>query len=82
MPSNEERVRQLREKVAQRQQERAQAEVQLGIARQREKGALEALAKEYGVSSVQEAAKLMVARQADLDQACAESEAALKEAGG
>lgn len=77
----EQRIAGLRKAVADRQRDRARADLELAAAREREQAALKVLAEEFGVSDLEAAAALLKAKQDDLDQACAEAETALREAG-
>lgn len=80
--TDEERILKLRAGVEARQQDKAKAEVALAAAQGREQAALKAIEDEFGVSGLEAATALLTAREADLDQACAAAEAALREAGG
>jgi len=78
----EQRLVKLRAAVSEAQQRKARADHELAVAQAGEQTALKALRDEFGAHHLSQAGPLLEQLDADLAAACAEAEAALKEAGG
>lgn len=81
MASMEDRIREYRSAASQKQAEKARAQAELDTAQERLETARKALNDEYGISTTEDAKELQEKLQRELEDAQADIEQVLAEAG-